>query len=69
MTGSLIGDKATSCIFDNSKIKSFVPGFQATIPFKTGIKSTIDWFESDKSRQVLNPETDTMIEHLIKLQK
>ena len=33
----LLGDKAWSVVFDNSKIKRFVPGFQATIPFHTGI--------------------------------
>jgi hypothetical protein len=32
-TGSLIGDKATSVVFDNSKIKRFVPDFVATTRF------------------------------------
>ena len=31
--GSLLGDKAHSVVFDNSKIKRFVPDFAATIPF------------------------------------
>ena len=45
MRGNLIGDKATSTIFDNSKIKTFVPDFKATIPFRQGFKRTIDWFD------------------------
>ncbi len=49
-TGNLLGDKAWSAIFDNSKIKAFVPGFQATIPFRTGIRRTLAWFEADESR-------------------
>jgi nucleoside-diphosphate-sugar epimerase len=44
--GSLIGDKATSVVFDNSKIKRYVPDFAATVPFATGIDRTIKWFEN-----------------------
>ena len=33
-SGSLLGDKTWSAVFDNSKIKSFVPGFEATVPFR-----------------------------------
>jgi nucleoside-diphosphate-sugar epimerase len=43
--GGLMGDKAVSSVFDNSKIKRFVPGFIATVPFHEGIKRTIEWFE------------------------
>jgi nucleoside-diphosphate-sugar epimerase len=66
MKGTLIGDKAVSVIFDNTKIKTFVPGFKAVIPFKQGIKRTIDWMEADPSRMVVNPKTDAMIEKVIK---
>jgi len=62
---SLIGDKATSVIFDNSKIKKFVPGFVATIPFKQGIKKTLEWFEADPARQVIKNETNEWIDMVI----
>ncbi len=45
LKGSLIGDKAVSTIFDNSKIRRFVPEFNPTIRFKDGIRDTINWFE------------------------
>lgn len=64
-TGSLLGDKAQSVIFDNSKIKKFVPDFIATIPFKTGIKQTVSWFEADASRMVINDATNIMMDKLI----
>ena len=51
--GSLLGDKAVSVIFDNRKIKSFVPGFMATIPYREGIRRTLDWFEAKKSRMFI----------------
>jgi nucleoside-diphosphate-sugar epimerase len=53
--GNLLGDKAHSAIFDNSKIKRFVPGFQAVIPFHAGARSTLAWFEADSSRQKILP--------------
>lgn len=65
MTGTLIGDKAVSAVFDNAKIKRFVPGFKATIPFNKGIRRTIEWMEADPSRMVINPETEAMIEKII----
>ena len=46
----LLGDKAWSVIFDNTKIKTFVPGFQAVIPFRDGIRRSLSWFEADRKR-------------------
>lgn len=66
LLGSLVGDKATSVIFDNSKIKRFVPGFVATISFKQGIRRTLEWFEADPARRMLKPETDNLIEKIIR---
>lgn len=65
LRGSLLGDKAVSVIFDNSKIKRFVPAFRASIPFSEGIKRTLKWFEADPARQVINPETNNLIEKII----
>jgi nucleoside-diphosphate-sugar epimerase len=64
-TGTLLGDKSVSAIFDNSKIKRLVPGFRAAIPYREGIKGTIAWFEADPARQVVDPATDAFIERLI----
>ena len=65
LLGGLIGDKATSVIFDNSKIKRFVPGYVATIPFKQGIKRTVEWFEADASRRVIKASSNEWIERVI----
>lgn len=64
-TGSLLGDKSNSAIFDNSKIKQFVPNFHASIAFADGIKSTLEWFEAKPSRQYVSAETNTFMESLI----
>lgn len=66
MRGNLHGDKAVSTIFDNSKIKRFVPGYCATIPFSEGIKETVKWFESDPSRMVIEDANNNFIDAVIK---
>lgn len=50
MRGNLLGDKANSAVFDNTKIKRFVPGYVATIPFREGIKRTVEWFDANPGR-------------------
>ncbi|MGC9344863.1 MAG: SDR family oxidoreductase [Bacteroidales bacterium] len=69
MRGNLLGDKAVSTIFDNSKIKRFVPGYVATIPFKEGIKSTVQWFESKPERMAIDEGNDQFIEKVLNAYK
>jgi nucleoside-diphosphate-sugar epimerase len=64
--GSLTGDKSVSAVFDNSKIKKFVPGYQANIPFAQGIKRTLEWFKADKKRQIILQQTNDMMDSMIK---
>jgi nucleoside-diphosphate-sugar epimerase len=61
----LLGDKAHSVIFDNSKIKSFVPDYAATIPFTDGAKEIISWFDSNPSHRIINEKTDRLIDKII----
>ncbi|PWD98939.1 NAD-dependent epimerase/dehydratase family protein [Marinilabilia rubra] len=63
--GSLLGDKAQSVIFDNSKIKRFVPDFKATIPFSEGIKRTLNWFEAKPERINIDPEKGELVDRII----
>lgn len=65
--GTLLGDKSVSAIFDNSKIKSLVPEFNPSITYANGIKRVLQWFEEDKTRQIINPATDAFIEKLVNL--
>jgi nucleoside-diphosphate-sugar epimerase len=50
----LVGDKAHSVVFDNSKIKSFVPGWVAKVPFAAGAREMVDWFDADPARKVID---------------
>jgi len=63
--GTLLGDKSYSAIFDNAKIKAYVPDFVATIPFEQGIRTTLEWFEAAPSRMVINPGSNEMMDRII----
>ena len=63
--GSLTGDKAVSVVFDNSKIKRFVPGFCAKVPFAQGIARTIAWFDADPRRKQIDEAANATWDKLI----
>jgi len=63
--GGLKGDKAVSVVFDNSKIKRFVPGFCATTPFAEGIRRTLAWFDADPARRQIDDAANERWDKLI----
>lgn len=68
-TGTLLADKAESVLFDNSKIKTFVPGYKASIPFAEGIKRTLKWLEENPEMKVIDPEENKRIDNILKAYK
>ena len=65
LTGTLLGDKSWSAVFDNSKIKRLVPDFVATVPFSQGVKRSVEWFEREPKRCVIDNEYDKFMDRLI----
>ncbi|MDR2591839.1 MAG: NAD-dependent epimerase/dehydratase family protein [Chitinispirillales bacterium] len=65
--GKLLGDKAENGVFDNSKIKRFVPGFKCEKNFATAIRESVAWFmEKDKpERREIDLDEDGLIEAII----
>lgn len=63
--GGLLGDKAHSIIFDNTKIKTFVPGYKAVIPFSEGIHRTLRWFEADPKRMITSGTDDELFDCIL----
>jgi nucleoside-diphosphate-sugar epimerase len=63
--GGLTGDKAASVVFDNSKIKRFVPGYCAKVPFAQGIQKTIAWFDADPRRKLIDDNVNAAWDKLI----
>jgi nucleoside-diphosphate-sugar epimerase len=68
-TGTLLADKAESVIFDNTKIKTFVPGFKAIIPFAEGIKRTLKWLDENPEKKIIDQEENKRIENMLKAYK
>ncbi|MBX3100591.1 MAG: NAD-dependent epimerase/dehydratase family protein [Salinibacterium sp.] len=60
----LIGDKANSVIFDNSKIKAIAPGWRATTPFWRGAQQIIEWHDEDPARRAVDPALDATLDGL-----
>lgn len=58
LEGTLLSDKAVSAVFDNAKIKRFVPGFAAKTRFADGIRRTIAWFDADPARRQVDAATN-----------
>jgi nucleoside-diphosphate-sugar epimerase len=60
----LLGDKAHSMVFDNTKIRSLVPGWRAVIPFEQGAREIADWYLADPARQVTDAGLDAVMDKL-----
>ena len=60
----LLGDKAHSVIFDNTKIKRLVPEYKATIPFVRGAQEIMAWYDADPARQVVDAKLDALMDEL-----
>ena len=63
--GGLHGDKSYSAVFDNSKIKRFVPDFVATTRFRDGMARSVKWFDADPARQEIDAEANAAWDKLI----
>jgi nucleoside-diphosphate-sugar epimerase len=61
----LLGDKAHSMIFDNSKIKRMVPDYTATIPFVRGAEEILAWHDADPARRVVDSDKDRLMDKII----
>jgi Nucleoside-diphosphate-sugar epimerases len=69
LEGDLLGDKANSLIFDNSKIKRLVPDFIATTSFYEGVKLSVEHLLSNPGLQVEDEEFDNFCDKVIELQE
>jgi nucleoside-diphosphate-sugar epimerase len=67
--GSLLGDKAWSVVFDNSKIRRFVPAYRPRVTFAEGMKRSVAWFDADPARRHVNAEMDARIDRVIAAQR
>jgi nucleoside-diphosphate-sugar epimerase len=64
----LLGDKTHSMIFDNTKVKSLVPEFSATIPYRDGAREIMAWYDADPARRMVDAEFDALTDRIIAAQ-
>lgn len=65
----LWGDKSHTVVFDNSKLKRIVPGFQATVNFCEGVRRTVATVLASPALQKPDPEFDTWCDRVIEAQE
>lgn len=63
--GGLLGDKANSVVFDNSKLKKLVPEFVATTRLDQGIKQTVRYILEHPEHQHEDEEFDGWCDKVI----
>lgn len=63
LCGHLYYEKSYAGLFDNSKIKRDVPGFQASISLNEGLRTILDWFE--REAHAVDPEKDALEDRLV----
>ena len=61
----LLGYKACSVVFDNSKVKELVPDYVATVPFARGVEECIAWLDAEPGRLVVDAEKEAMMDTII----
>lgn len=64
-SGSLVGDKANSEVFDNSKIKRFVPDYQCEVSLAEGMRRSLAWFEGNPEFQTIDHEANLVWDRII----
>lgn len=68
-TGGLLGDKANTVVFDNSKLKAAVPGFRPAIRAEEGIRRTVEYVLSHEECQKEDPDFDRWCDSVIAAQE
>lgn len=63
--GSLIGDKSNSVVFDNSKIRSFVPDFNCEVGWSKGVGRCLAWFDAHPEFQTVDHELNSIWDTII----
>lgn len=65
LTGNLLGDKANTVVFDNSKLKRAVPGFKAQVPYRDGVRMALDYILRHEECQPLDPAFDQWCDRVV----
>ena len=63
--GSLIGDKSNSVVFDNGKIKRFVPDYHCGVEWAEGLRRSLAWYDANPEFQIVDNDADLLWDRII----
>jgi hypothetical protein len=61
----MIGDKSNSMVFDNDKIKRFVPDYSCEVPWAEGVRRSLAWFEEHPESQTIDHEMNSIWDQVV----
>ena len=64
-TGTLIGDKVNSVVFDISKIRRFVPDYHCEVNWAEGVRRAIAWHEAHPEFQTIDADANALWDRII----
>lgn len=65
LCGPWRGDKAQPGVFDNAKIKRFVPEFRAETSFREGIRESVAWLRAHPEQKRIDPQVDALCDEIV----
>ena len=65
MARPLLGDRAYSFVFDNTKIKQISPRFQAKVSYAEGVRKTLAYYESHPEMKTVNHKAVASLEAIL----
>jgi nucleoside-diphosphate-sugar epimerase len=63
--GTLFGDKIHSAVFDNRKIKQFVPDFSCEVNWAEGLRRSLAWFDAHPEFQSIDSKMNNGWDQII----
>jgi nucleoside-diphosphate-sugar epimerase len=64
-SGEFVGDLGHSAVFDNSKIRRFVPGFAPRLTFERAVKRMLDWRAAHPEATRSDDATDAILDRIV----
>lgn len=64
-TELIVGDLAHSAVFDNSKIRRYVPSYAPALTFHRAVRRMLAWREAHPEQTAPDPATDAVLDRLV----
>jgi nucleoside-diphosphate-sugar epimerase len=62
--GSIYGDKMHPAVYDTSKLRSLVPGWEPRVAFADGVAEAVEFFEANEQLRTVDADANAMFDEL-----